>query len=131
MYCPQCRCQYRDGFTECSDCHVPLLAGTPPQEPVDRFDPTLDLVVVLETNDRIQLAFAKGLLEEAGIPFFILGQIATLIQDVDGFLHKWARVQVPRDREAEARELMEELLQADNSLPDAGEDGAAEPGENA
>ena len=131
MYCPQCRCEYRDGFTECSDCHVPLLAGTPPQEPVDRFDPTLDLVVVLETNDRIQLAFAKGLLEEAGIPFFILGQIATLIQDVDGFFHKWARVQVPRDREAEARELMEELLQADNSLPDAGEDGAAEPGENA
>ena len=131
MYCPQCRVEFRDGFTECSDCHVPLLAGTPPQEPVDRFDPTLDLVVVLETNDRIQLAFAKGLLEEAGIPFFILGQIATLIQDVDGFLHKWVRVQVPRDREAEARGLMEELLQADNSLPDAGEDGAAEPGENA
>jgi hypothetical protein len=131
VYCPQCRCEYRDGFTECSDCHVPLLAGTPPQEPVDRFDPTLDLVVVLETNDRIQLAFAKGLLEEAAIPFFILGQIATLIQDVDGFLHKWVRVQVPRDREAEARGLMEELLQADNSLPDAGEDGAAEPGENA
>ena len=131
MYCPQCRCEYRDGFTECSDCQVSLLAGTPPPEPVDRFDPTLGLVVVLETNDRVQLAFAKGLLEEAGIPFFILGQIATLIQDVDGFLHKWARVQVPRDREAEARELMEELLQADNSLPDAGEDGAAEPGENA
>jgi hypothetical protein len=131
VYCPQCRCEYRDGFTECSDCQVTLLAGTPPQEPVDRFDPTLDLVVVLETNDRIQLAFAKGLLEEAGIPFFILGQIATLIQDVDGFLHKWVRVQVPRDREAEARELMEELLQSDNSLPDAGEDGAAEPGENA
>ena len=131
MYCPQCRCEYRDGFTECSDCHVPLLAGGVPHEPVDRFDPTLGLVVVLETNDRVQLAFAKGLLEEAGIPFFILGQIATLIQDVDGFLHKWVRVQVPRDREAEARELMEELLQADNTLPDAGEDGAAEPGENA
>ena len=131
MYCPQCLCEYRDGFTECSDCQVTLLAGTPPPEQVDRFDPTLGLVVVLETNDRVQLAFAKGLLEEAGIPFFILGQIATLIQDVDGFLHKWVRVQVPRDREAEARELMEELLQADNSLPDAGEDGAAEPGENA
>jgi len=131
VYCPQCRCEYRDGFTECSDCRVPLLAGTAPHEPVDRFDPTLDLVVVLETNDRIQLAFAKGLLEEAGIPFFILGQIATLIQDVDGFLHKWVRVQVPRDREAEARELVHEVLRAENSLPDAGEDGAAEPGGNA
>jgi hypothetical protein len=131
VYCPQCRCEYRDGFTECSDCQVHLLTGTPPGEPVDRFDPTLDLVVVLETNDRIQLAFAKGLLEEAGIPFFILGQIANLVSDVDGFLHKWVRVQVPRDRESEARELMEELLQADTSLPADAADGVVEPGGNA
>ncbi|MGA2041463.1 MAG: DUF2007 domain-containing protein [Bryobacteraceae bacterium] len=115
MYCPQCQVEYRDGFTECSDCRVPLLAGMPPEEPPSSFDPTLDLVVVLETNDSVQLAMAKGLLEDAGIPFFILGQIATLVQDVDGFLHKWVRVQVPRDREAEARQLLEELLQPDDS----------------
>ena len=75
-----------------------------------QFDPNLDLVVVLETNDRIQLALAKGLLQDAGIPFYILGQIATLIQDVDGFLHKWVRIQVPRDREEEARELLAEMV---------------------
>jgi hypothetical protein len=74
------------------------------------FDPSLDLVEVLATNDRVQLAMAKGLLEDAGIPFFVLGQIATLIQDVDAFLHKWVRVQVPRDREVEARELLDCLL---------------------
>jgi hypothetical protein len=94
----------------------------PPPEPARPFDPDLDLVVVLETNDRIQLALAKGLLEDAGIPFFVLGQIATLVQDVDGFLHKWVRVQVPRDREAEARELLDGMLQ---------EDGAGESGEKA
>ena len=98
MYCPQCLVDYRDGFTECSDCHVPLLAGTCPPDPPDPFDPALELVVVLETNDRVQLAMVKGLLEEAGIPFYVLGQITTLIQDVDGFLRKWARLQVPRDR---------------------------------
>jgi hypothetical protein len=90
------------------------------------FEPTLDLVVVLETNDQIHVAFAKGLLEEAGIPFFILGQIATLVQDVDGFLNKWVRIQVPRDRELEARELLDELLKAD-ALP---EGLAVEPGQN-
>lgn len=94
----------------------------PPPEPARPFDPDLDLVVVLETNDRIQLALAKGLLEDADIPFFVLGQIATLVQDVDGFLHKWVRVQVPRDREAEARELLDGMLQ---------EDGAGESGEKA
>ena len=113
MYCPECRVEYRDGFTECSDCLVPLSAGTPPPEPAGPFDPSLDLVVVLETNDRIQLAMAKGLLEDAGISIFVLGQIATLVQDVDGFLHKWVQLQVPRDREAEARELLELLLHAE------------------
>ena len=107
MYCPQCRVEYREGFTECSDCHIPLLAGTLPPETAGPSDPALGLVVVLETNDRIQLALAKGLLEDAGIPFFVLGQIVTLIQDLDPFLHKWVRVQVPRDREVEARELLE------------------------
>ena len=123
MYCPQCRVEYRDGFTECSDCHVPLLGGAPPPEPADLSDPALGLVVVLETNDGIHLALAKGLLEDAGIPFFVLGQIATLVQDVDGFLRKWVRVQVPRDREAEARELLDQLLVAETSPQRAGEDG--------
>ena len=91
----------------------------------ESFDPDLDLVVVLETSDRILLAFAKGLLEEAGIPFYVLGQIATLIQDVDGFLHKWVRIQVPRDREAEARELIEGLLHPEASPAGGGDDSAA------
>ncbi|MGB7722116.1 MAG: DUF2007 domain-containing protein [Bryobacteraceae bacterium] len=94
----------------------------PPPEPARPFDPDLGLVVVLATDDRIQLALAKGLLEDADIPFFVLGQIATLVQDVDGFLHKWVRVQVPRDREAEARELLDGMLQ---------EEGAGESGEKA
>ena len=74
-----------------------------------------DLVLVLETNNRIQLALAKGLLEDAEIPVFIGGQIATLVQDVDGFLHKWIQLQVPRDRETEARELLEQLEAGEES----------------
>ena len=110
MYCPQCGLEYREGFTECSDCHVALEAGAPPSENAE-FDPTMDLVVVLETSDRVQASLAKGVLEEAGIPYFVLGQIATLVTDVDPFTHKVARIQVARDREAEARELLEQMLQ--------------------
>ncbi len=85
----------------------------------NHFDPALDLVVVLETNDRIQLALATGLLEEAGIPFYVLGQIATLVQDVDPFLQKWVRLQVSRDREVETRELLEAAFQPQDSSPGA------------
>lgn len=111
MYCPECGDEYREGFTECSDCHVPLLPGSCPPDPPDGFDPNLELVVVLETNNPIELALAKGLLEDAGIPHFVLGQIATLVRDVDGFLKKWVRLQVPRDREGEARELLKPVLE--------------------
>ena len=124
MYCPQCRVEYRDGFTECSDCRVPLSPGPPPPVPAGPFDPTIGLVIVLETNDLIRLALAKGLLEDAGVPFFALGQIATLVTDVDPFLHKVVRVQVPRDREAVAREVLEQLFEPETSPQLAGEDDA-------
>jgi hypothetical protein len=74
-------------------------------------DPTLELVVLLWTSDSIQIAMAKGLIEDAGIPLYISGQIATLVQGIDPFLRKRVCLQVPRDREAEARELLEQLLQ--------------------
>jgi len=131
MYCPQCGVEYREGFTECADCGVRLAAGTPPPETPVPFEPRLGLAVVLETNDSIQLAMAKGLLEDAGIPFFVLGQITTLVTDVDGFLRKWVRVQVPCDREAEAREVLETLLQPDSGVPGVGEDEPGAASENA
>jgi hypothetical protein len=121
VYCPKCRVEYREGFTECSDCHVPLRAGTPPPEPESPFDPDLELVAVLETCDALVLALAKDLLEEAGIPFFVLNEISTLVTDVDPMLHKWRRVQVARDREAEARKLLAPILQAERGSVDAGE----------
>lgn len=51
---------------------------------------------------------------------FALGQIATLVQDVDPLLHKVVRVQVPGDREA--RELLEQFFAAEPSPQHAGED---------
>jgi hypothetical protein len=110
MYCRQCGVEYREGFTECSDCHLPLEAGSPP-DPNAQADPSLDLVVVLETDNAVQAAMAKGILEDAGVPFYVLGQITRLINEVDPFLRKWVRIQVPRDREAEAREILEQMSQ--------------------
>lgn len=114
MYCPQCRAEYRDGFTECSDCHIPLSEGSPPSELSSHYDPGLDLVVVAGTNDFIQLAMAKGLLEDAGIPFFVGGHM-----DAEPALYKAVEIQVPRNREAEARDLLAPLLQPEDGPPGA------------
>jgi hypothetical protein len=106
VYCPQCFAEYREGFTECSDCHVPLAAGN---APASDFDPNMELVVVFESNDAIAIAMAKGALEDAGIPFIGLNQITTLVQDVDPMLRKFIRIQVAADRAPEARDVLEVL----------------------
>jgi hypothetical protein len=69
-------------------------------------------VVVLETNNTIQLAMARGLLDEAEIPYNLNGQIATLVTDVDPMLHKWVRIEVPADCEEEALEALAPVLNA-------------------
>ena len=40
MFCPQCRLEYRPGFTSCSDCEVELVEGL---SPPNAQDPDLDL----------------------------------------------------------------------------------------
>jgi hypothetical protein len=47
MFCPQCKAEYRQGFTLCADCHVELVyelpsAGIVPQETVDPDNPEED-----------------------------------------------------------------------------------------
>jgi hypothetical protein len=35
MFCPECRAEYRPGFTHCSDCDVDLVGELPELEPGD------------------------------------------------------------------------------------------------
>ena len=106
MYCPQCGVEYRGGFAECSDCQVALVPGVAPETPESR----LDLVTVFEANDAFAIGLAKGSLEDAGIPFWMQGYDETASRLVLGpIMFPSCRFLVPKDREAEARELLEPL----------------------
>ena len=59
MYCPRCRTKYPEGVTICDECGAKLVA--------ELTEDDADLVTVLETEDHIQLAVAKSLLEAEGI----------------------------------------------------------------
>ena len=116
MYCPQCRVEYREGFYECADCHVPLVAELPPEpEPGPRPQPTdkLELVTVLEGDNPVQLSLAKAVLEDAGIPYMGKGPA---FRSRSGFGLFGAAgpswIQVSQEDEREARELLENLEEA-------------------
>jgi hypothetical protein len=108
MYCPECRVEYRDGFTQCSDCQVALVAGVAPEAP-ETSDSHLDPVLVFESNDLYAIALAKGLFDDSGIPFWMEGDETAARLVLSPIRFPSCRFLVPKDREMEARELLEPL----------------------
>jgi hypothetical protein len=66
-FCPSCRCEYRPGFTRCSDCDVDLVESLS-EENHDKPDHgELELVEVGTFPDPLQAQMFKELLEDNGI----------------------------------------------------------------
>ena len=61
MFCPRCRCEYRLGFTECADCHVPLVDQMPPPDPPVRLSPE-ESRWEGNRSDSLDIAFIRGAL---------------------------------------------------------------------
>ena len=113
MYCPECRCEYREGFTECSDCHVALRTGEPPdlrlEAPPRPFDTieNLELVTVLECSNAAQLALARGILDDAGIPYLLNDYGGSTSRLGEYNAHRSSvTIQVASDRAREAQDLL-------------------------
>jgi hypothetical protein len=120
MFCPECRGEYREGFSECASCEVPLVAVLPPAEA----HPDVHLVTVLETAEPGLIAVAESLLLEAEIPYLKKGD---QIQDLFALgrlgvnpLIGPVLLQVPEEHEEAARGLLHEL----ELEPGAGEETA-------
>jgi hypothetical protein len=81
----------------------------------------VEVVTVLESNDPVLLGLAKGLLENAGIPFYARGsEYGVRFGPVTPFANPWESIQVPADREAEARALVEDLVQGSSNDANTG-----------
>jgi hypothetical protein len=74
MFCPQCKAEYRQGFTRCADCEVLLVCELPaaaivPLDTVDPGDPQEDPFCSFWSGDDARVhAELCGLLGEQGIP---------------------------------------------------------------
>ena len=109
MHCPQCLTEYRDGFTECTDCHVPLAPGSPPK-PHDEGH-AVELVTVLETRDPFVANLAKATLEDNGIEY-VMGGDDPDERGLSGMSPMGAMLatfQVEANRAEDAREVLDPL----------------------
>lgn len=80
MICPNCRAEYRDGFTRCSDCDVDLVWSI-----ADETTPETQLVKVFESGNAALIPLVQSLLSDADIEFMMKGEP---IQDLFG----WGRL---------------------------------------
>ncbi len=110
MFCPSCGSEYREGFSSCADCEVPLV-DSPPAE--SHPDPGY-VETVFASGDPVALLTARSLLDEAGIPYLTRGEG---IQDLFGMgrlgtgfsiLAGAVEIQVGAHRAQEAADLLYE-----------------------
>lgn len=71
----------------------------------------LDALIQTTLASPIAIGLAESLLKEAGIPFFVMDRNVSARQESGNFLGWWS-VRVPKDREAEAREIVRSVENA-------------------
>jgi hypothetical protein len=69
MICPNCKCEYIRGVTQCADCGVPLVNALEPEDAKPTGD--VPIVSVWQGNDPAECDRVKEALENADIPFTV------------------------------------------------------------
>jgi hypothetical protein len=72
---------------------------------------SFEVLIRTGIKDPIAIGLAETLLEEAEIPFFVMDRNIAARQESGNFLGWW-NLRVPKDREAEAREILRSVEQA-------------------
>ena len=71
MYCPQCKTEYRNGFSKCADCDVDLIPELSPEpEPSEEYVVLIDIKTFSSRQDA---ELAKGFLASNGIDAVVSG----------------------------------------------------------
>lgn len=107
MYCPKCKAEYREGFYECADCHVPLVGNLSVEEaePIrkDSVPEFVDLEEVMTSFNAGEITMARSILDDNEISYLVQG-------DYFSFDSIPARILVPKGRVNEAKNLLHDFL---------------------
>lgn len=78
MFCPNCKAEYREGFTSCSDCHVTLVKELPEEleerkQEIDNQE-FIDYKPVLSTHNTGDIMVIKSILDKEYINYYFKGE---------------------------------------------------------
>ncbi|MCH7674729.1 DUF2007 domain-containing protein [candidate division KSB1 bacterium] len=70
MFCPECKSEYRQGFTRCTDCDMDLVHELPSEEAE-----FVEYVQVLATHNAADISFIKSILDGEEVDYFLKGEL--------------------------------------------------------
>ena len=70
MFCPECKSEYRQGFTRCTDCNVDLMSELPSEK-----TEFVNYKQVLATHNAADISFIKSILDGEKIDYFFKGEL--------------------------------------------------------
>lgn len=86
MFCPKCKCEYRDGFYECTDCNT-ILVYELPEETIG-----IQFKELKASSNPAEISYLQSVFEAEGIRLHIVtanapygGAPATLLVATDNF----------------------------------------------
>jgi hypothetical protein len=103
MFCPQCKCEYVEGFNKCSDCEVLLVESLPIE--IKKDDSSCDLVDVFETSSQMDIIYIKSILEAEGITYHFSGEFFHMM----GVMPSPARLLIPSSQRENVLNILKEL----------------------
>ena len=139
MICPNCKCEYIRGVTQCADCGVALVDVL--DSPANGLHEGQEVVSVWEGNDPTEGAAIKDMLEKAGIPVIAPGvtgyfifpsmrpKIEICVSDTDAERAKKVLLGLDawHDPEELTPEERESLTLPESDIPDDEEQTEADP----
>lgn len=122
MWCPECRNEYKEGITECADCHVALVEELPPEKEKnpdimdDNFSKWAnqhsDLLEKIQETEEMKEAIKKGspsIIDEASgekiVDLDDVGSDIDMVEAAQALAHANASAKAYRPAEERAREF--------------------------
>ncbi|MCJ7687986.1 MAG: hypothetical protein MUO60_01465 [Clostridiaceae bacterium] len=100
MFCPKCKCEYREGFDYCSDCKIKLVKELPSEELE-----YVELITIAATSDISIIPIVKSILDSGEIKYFIKGELVRNFAVFNNIME----IQVPLEDVQNAKDLLKDL----------------------
>ena len=108
MFCPKCGCEYREGFDQCSDCKIPLVANPPIAEIQPKETYTDTLVTVASFDLAFDAERAKALLDSYQMNAFVFDSNVIGLNQALTWAAGGVRLKVPSRDSDRALEILKD-----------------------